>query len=175
MPNRSIDPTTHEARHTSGLVYVTHVTLTSGHSRKSYRDEVGDEAVMLCADLIDQALDLPHLHAVIPRTDGCSLSATAEGSSLVATIWSPPVELRGSSPQRVPLVTLGVATRDRHGAKLWRLLHASRESQLQTSPEQVPGAPWVAARVEVGAALMPEAMHWCGDLERCLAWAWIER
>lgn len=52
---------------------------------------------------------------------------------------------------------------------------AGHEPHLRTSPDQVPPEPWVAVRIEVGAAVMPEAMAWTGDLERCLAWAWIER
>lgn len=220
MRDWSINLTTHEARHTSGLAvrfardpaggwsgemigeypatlalddaarhlreagdaykrslqaerYLNHVTLTTGDTRRSYRHEVSDEAIGLCRDLLDDALDQPQIHTVIPRTNGCTMTATAHGRALIVTVWTPPVELRDSAPTRAPLVTFGVALDSKRGAKLWRLLHERYESQLATHIDECPAEPWVAARIEVGAAIMPEAMDWIGDFERCVAWAFL--
>jgi hypothetical protein len=36
--------------------YLRHVTLSTGHSRDSYRNEVPDDVVAVCRQLIDQAI-----------------------------------------------------------------------------------------------------------------------
>src|SRR5690606_32854111 len=110
----------------------------------------------------------------IPATN-CSMTATAEGRSLIATVWGPLTEIRNSAPMCLPLVTFGVAEHSRGGAKLWRMLHQAREPEVQTSPDNCPPEPWVAARMEVGIALLPEHAEWIGDFERCVGWAWLER
>lgn len=159
--------------------YLHHVTLTTGHSRRSYRDEVDDEAVAVCRRILDDALAAPRRHVEIPACYGCTLTATAEGGALIATVWGPPTEVRTLGLERPPLVTFGVAERSRHGVKLWRVLHQAQGANVQTSPEQRPPEPWVAARIEIGIALLGDQaeviMPIIGDLERCLAWAWIER
>jgi hypothetical protein len=155
--------------------YLHHITLTTGYTRRSYRDEVEDDAVTTCRWLLDDALDQPQEHVRIPRVQpACTITATQERRALIVTIWGPPAELRGSAPQRPPLATFGVATHSRSGAKLWRVLHET-ECRLTTSVDQCPPEPWIAARIEIGAVLMPEAMEWMGDFERCIAHAWLER
>lgn len=37
-----------------------------------------------------------------------------------------------------------------------------------------PALPWCAVRIEIGMAVHPQPADWLGDLERCLAWGWIE-
>jgi len=154
--------------------YLNHITLTTGDTRRSYRDEVSADAIDACQDLLDDALDQPEIHAVIPGIEPkCTLTAAVASGALIATVWSSPVELKGQSPQRAPLATIGVATRSTSGAKLWSVLHQMRP-ELKTFGQAPPGAPWVAARLEIGIALMPEAAHWLGDFERCLGHAWLE-
>lgn len=159
--------------------YLHHVTLTTGHSRRSYRDEVDDDVVEICSSILDDALADPRRHVEIPACYGCTLTATAEGGALIVTVWGPPTEVRTLGLQRPPLATFGVAERSRHGARLWRVLHQAQGANVQTSPEQRPPEPWVAARIEIGIVMLGDQaeviMPIIGDLERCLAWAWIER
>lgn len=152
--------------------YLYHVTLDTAHSRKSYRHEVSDDVVRTCAKLIERAIENPREHVEIPETT-CSMTATADGPSLIVTVWGPVTEIRNSPPMRPPLVTFGVA--ERSGANLWRLLHQAREANVQMSPDNCPPEPWVAARMEVGISIMPEHAEWLADFERCIGWAWIER
>lgn len=154
--------------------YLHHVTLNTAHSRKSYRHEVADDVVRACAELIERAIASPRERVAIPNTD-CTMTATAEGRALVITVWGPLTEIRNSAPMCLPLVTFGVAEHSRGGAKLWRMLHQAREPEVQTSPDNCPPEPWVAARMEVGIALLPEHAEWIGDFERCVGWAWLER
>lgn len=154
--------------------YLHHVTLNTAHSRKSYRHEVADDVVRACAELIERAIASPREYIEIPATN-CSMTATAEGRSLIATVWGPVTVARNAPAMRPPLVTLGVAEHSRSGAKLWRMLHQAREASVQTSPDNPPPEPWVAARMEVGISLMPEHAEWIADFERCVGWAWLDR
>lgn len=149
--------------------YVEHITLATGHTRRSPRSEVADEVVTALACSLRAAIagaqvPVPY---VTPR---CTLTATGEGRCLVATVW-------GGGDDRgrpVPLVTIGVATHARCGGQVWRLLHDHALLPPRTDRDRQPPAPWCAARLEPGVALHREVDDWIGDYERCLAWAWIE-
>lgn len=84
-----------------------------------------------------------------------------------------------SEPQGPALVTMAVAMRPRQGAGLWRTLHnllGGAMPPLVTDPATQPPAPWLAVALHL-PALLPAphpALHWLGDAERCIAWAWIE-
>lgn len=161
------------------MTWLEHVTLNTAHSRRSYAGEVSDEALAVARDLLADALSEPRREVDIPALDGCRLSATADGPLLIATVWGPPTELRGSGPVRPPLVTYGVALRSKPGARLWRILHQAQGTTVETDPDAQPPAPWVAARIEVGIALlaeaMPDLMAGLGDFGRVLGWAWVTR
>lgn len=156
--------------------YIHHVTLTTGHTRRSWRHEVSLEAITLAADLIESAMDQrlrgkTIIPALVPQ---CHLSATAEGRCLIMTMWGPST----GDGFAVPLVTLGVATHARCGAKLWPMLHDHATVPVQTRRAERAPEPWCAVRIEPGAALYAPPhplLPAVAELERCLAWAWIER
>lgn len=155
--------------------HLAHITLTTGHSRRSWRREVGDDTIALLQPLLADVL--AGRQVAVPGDVGdYTLSASGAGRCLIATVWGPPVAEAGGA--RPPVVTLGVAGHSRCGATLWRLLHDSPRPPA-VMPEMAitrcPPEPWCAVRIEVGAALCPDAMAWLGDFERCLAWAWLER
>jgi hypothetical protein len=155
--------------------YLTHVTLTTGHSRRSYRHEVSEQALAVCAGLLDGALSggEPRIPAIEPPL---TLTATRRGCCLAATAWAAD-EQHG----RVPVVTIGVAGHSRCGAALWRLLHAHAHPAipLRTVAGQCPAEPWCAARLDAPGIILysdvADMWYALGDLERCLAWAWLER
>ena len=141
--------------------YLHHVTLNTGHSRRSYRSEVSDVAVAAVQDSLTRALAASGARAMI--LPGYDLTAAAQGQALVATIWR----------EQTPLVTLGVALNSRSGAGLWPMLHAGTTG-LMTAGTPRPPAPWLAARIEPSVSDVT-ALHWIADYERVLAWAWVSR
>ena len=147
--------------------YIRHVTLTTGHVRDSWRQEISDEAIRACQTLITQITATVGALAQIPGVGDYHLSGVASGACLVATVWS-------GAPS-VCIATIGVAGHSRCGLHLWRELHRWGETPVVTDPDRCPTEPWVAAALDAGIARHPEAAHWLGDFERCLAWAWIER
>lgn len=140
--------------------YIEHVTLTTGHQRRSWRHEISPEAMHVVSALLDAVL--AEGETAIPAT-GCTLTATADGRCMIATVWH----------ERAPLVTFGVAAKSRCGVRLWTLLR--HHAVVPLAEVERPGEPWCAVRLEPGLALYPETAHWLGDFERRLAWAWLER
>lgn len=84
--------------------------------------------------------------------------------------------LYGAGPweTRVPIITIGVATKSRSARTLWRILHDKSPFPLATTASFPPAAPWIADRIEGGALMHPEALTWTGDFSRNLGWAWME-
>ncbi len=139
--------------------YIWHVTLQSGHSRRSMRSEIDDGVIDELAPLLESDGERP-----MPRIAGRRLRITRSGRTLLATVFA------GSAP----ICTIGVAGRSRGAARLWQALHDGAH-ELATHADDQPAAPWCAARLEVGLVMYPEDATWLGDFERCLAWTWIER
>ncbi len=153
--------------------YLHHITLTTGHSRRSYRDECADAAVAAVRGLITRARADGRASLIGPAAH-CDLTVTVDGAALVATISAPRgPHVRGQphSGETVPLVTLAVPRKSRVAPALWTLI--CTQAGYETPPAR-PSAPWCAVWLHDTIGADPEATHWLGDLERLIAWAWIE-
>lgn len=151
--------------------YIRHLTLDTGDQRDSYRDEVQDGVLEVLRPLLDRAV-AGETVAVPGDLDpaGCTMTAVrGRDRALVVTVWGPQYADTPRDPILPPLVTLGVAPSSLASATLWReWVGAERD-------DRTPSPPWCCVRLRIGLALHPQAAHWLGDLERCLAWAWIDR
>lgn len=142
--------------------YVLHVTLTTGHARRSYRDEVDDAIVaILRQQIAEMRAGLP-----VEIRPGYRLTGAAAGQALVASV----------SMGDVPMVTIGVAGNAKVSARLWDQLKVPPTPLIAGAVGEPPRAPWCA--VTIHPTILdadPATLGWLGDFERCLAWAWIER
>lgn len=101
------------------LPYIHHVTLNTGHVRRSYRTEVSDEAIEACRSLIGS----PGAR-LIPGVRGYALVQERPLTRcLTATVR--PVEDHVLGAYGPPIVTICVAMHSRCGTARWRWLHAS--------------------------------------------------
>jgi len=151
------------------MTYIRHITLTTGHVRDSYPDEVGAEALAAVGRLIDGIIAGDVAESItIPGVGAYSLNGRGTGRCLVASVYA-------DGPPSVLIATIGVAAHSRCGARLWRDLHRWGQVPVVTDPDDCPPEPWVAAALDEGLAAYPQAAEWLGDFERCLAWAWIAR
>lgn len=155
--------------------YLIHITLTTGDSRKSPRSEVGDDTLALVAPWLAEILSSGDQRP-LPAQELAhfSASATVQDGGLVCTLWAPagPHHPGRAAPGRLPMVTFGVAQRSRQGADLWALLVA----QFGAVPGiRKPAEPWCGVVVHEAAGAYRGDLHWVGDFERCVAWAWITR
>jgi hypothetical protein len=98
----------------------------------------------------------------------------AERPSRHVAVWSI------SEPQGPALVTLALAMRARAGSGVWRALQElgamDEDARARICRADPPPAPWLAVALHLPSLLpVPHpALHWLGDAERCIAWAWIE-
>lgn len=157
--------------------YIRHITLTTGHSRDSYRSEVSDAAVAVCRDLIARITAGAVAEPVqIPGVGEYYLSGRASGRCLLATVWSGRHAPSLHDPAvPAPLCTIGIASHSRCGASLWQMLHQHGETPVVTDPNRCPPEPWVAVALDAGIIEHQATAHWLGDFERCLAWAWCSQ
>lgn len=145
--------------------YIKHITLNTGHIRQSPRDEVQDVVINVLRPILREAVETHQRVPLQPGPPNLSLQATSGGQHLMVTIWD---EQLGH-----PLITLTVATRSRGASGLWTMIHKGREG-LVTDPLVTPLAPWCGVIIEPAFLHRPDAAIWAGDLERCLAWTWME-
>lgn len=144
--------------------YFSHVTLDTGHDYRSPDSAVTQGVIDLVLPHLNEALARPR---PVPNVPGYFLRATADGTSLVATV------LR----QEVPVLTFGVALEAGAAANLWHMLHDEHLRPagfppLETSPTDVPMVPWCGV-VFLNYREVIRATEWLGDYERCITWAWI--
>lgn len=157
------------------MTYITHVTITTGHTTRSQRAEVDDSTLKLLVPWLNQALLSGGQHPLpIGPLSHYSALASVEGGALVVTVFAPLGPHRQGVPfpgQTTPLVTMGVVQRSRQ-AGLWpqlvKLAGVEREAPA--------GVPWCGVVLHLAAlAAHRDAATWLGDFERCVAWAWITR
>jgi len=140
-----------------------HYTLNSGHTRVSPRSEVGPGVVGQLLPLLAAGK-----HAM-PGPPGYTLQSFREGGYF-ATIW------RGDRP----CISLAVAADESQADAIWPALekHYLSITELRgirsadfAAPRRPKSVPWCAACTILAT---PDEAEWMTDLERCLAWAWIE-
>lgn len=142
-----------------------HLSLATGHARRAARTECEDAYVSIAAQQLGEALTLRDA----PIRDGYTLRAGATGKALLATVLG---EIGGHP---APLATIAVAGSSRASHAAWAELGKPMPLALPTVPwAREPQPPWCAVRLYATIDILPEALSWLGDYERCLAWAWIE-
>ena len=147
------------------MIYITHITLQTAHSHNCRRDEIGDDAIKLCRELITSAILNPNKPVAIPGFDDYFFSGGhVSGGGLFGTVWH-----SGN-----PLVTIIMAVRSRSAAKLWHELHRHATLPPKTDINTPPQVPWIAASLTASAILDCDAMQWLGYFEQCIAWAWVD-
>ena len=147
--------------------YLHHVTLTTGHTRRTWRHEIEPDLMPTLIALVRAACEPGG--APIPGVEPpCRLLIDDRGRCARATVATIDTE--------DPIITFGIATHSRCGARLWRELHET-VMPVQTVADEWPVEPWCAVRLDPGATLyMPPhpLLPVLADLERCVAWAWME-
>jgi hypothetical protein len=157
------------------MTYITHVTLQTGHARRSPREEVSDATLALLSPWLDQLLAAgTPLPLPVPALSHFAASATVDNGALLLTLFAPlgPHQTGKPAKAELPMVTLGIAQRSRHGAQLWPLL--AQLPGIATGLER-PAEPWCAVVLHPTLAAYHGDAAWMGDFERCVAWAWITR
>ena len=141
-----------------------HITLNTGHKTKQPLSAISEEAIQAVSGVLDDLLQGGK--PAVPGFPDFWMTGAQDGQNLIVTVWT---SLQG---QRAPVLTTGVALKSRTAAKLWEVLHRDR-ADLVTGTRDMPTAPWIADRIEVGAKMRVDALAWTGDLARCIGWTWL--
>lgn len=141
--------------------YIEHLTLATGHQRRSYRDEVSPEAIALLRPLLERVAAGEQVE--VPGFPSYTIAgALGRDRALLVTLRGPPVE-----GMPCPLLTFGIAPSSRASAALWRdWMGCERD-------DRTPRPPWCCVELLPSIVVCPDALEWAGDFERCCAWAWI--
>lgn len=148
------------------MTYLHHITLSTGHTRRSPRAEVSDDTVKALAPWLAACLkhvdDYP-LPGPLGARDGFVMQASVRDGALICHV---------GQMQSGPLVTFGIAARSRQSGELWAWLCAQYGSADALA---APGTPWCAVHLHPAYAQQHGMSAWVGDFERCVVWTWLER
>lgn len=155
--------------------YISHVTLTTGHTRQSPREEVEDDVLAVLVPWLNELViggakrPLP-----VPPLSHFAANATMHNGAMVCTLWAPAGPHQPGKPARaeLPMVTFAVAQSSQQGDDLWRLLLSQFGGPAKL---EKPAEPWCAVVLHPIIAAYRGDVEWMGDFERCVAWAWITR
>lgn len=145
------------------MSYINHITLSTGHNRKSPQSEVAAGTIAWLHPWLDKLL-ANSAPMPLPETSLSGYSATAhiEQGGLVMTVFA------GAEA----LVTFAVAGRSRQAGPLWAYMIAQHGAAPGLA---APAAPWLAVALRSGLTVHREAAEWLGDFERCVAWTFLSR
>lgn len=136
--------------------FLNHITLNTGHMRKTYASEVDKQMYFTMRRLFKEAT----------RPEGAVLfenyraKTTHIGPTAITTVYG---------PDGIPILTSACSKND--DGSLWRMMHETFIGPLATKAEKSISLPYVADRIEVGASIHLDALKWTGDFSRCFAWA----
>jgi len=155
--------------------YINHITLGTGDCRRSPRSEVHDETLAVLVPWLNQARSSGKIEPLPVAPLSHFGARVVKDIGLVVTIYGPRgphTPGRPHSGEWLPLATLGIAQRSRESVDLWASLQANFGSKPGIT---APAAPWVAVAIHDTIVGYLDALQWLGDLERCIAWAWVTR
>jgi hypothetical protein len=159
--------------------YIRHLTLDTCDQRDSYRSEVAESVIAMLRPMLDRMVAGEVAQVPGDVQPACWMTArVVRGRGLLVTVSNvdhlPVYRLGQVMPvgtTRIlgtPLLTFGVAPDSLASATLWReWIGAERD-------DRTPTPPWCVVQLMPGLAGIPAAAEWLGDLERCVAWAWID-
>jgi hypothetical protein len=148
------------------MTYINHITLSTGHTRRSPRAEVSDDTINALRPWLDaciQYVDDYPLPGPLGARDGFVMAAGVAHGGLICHVGH---EFDG------PLVTFGIAQRSRQASELWAWLcaqYGARDALV------APTTPWCAVALHPAYMAQHGVSAWVGDFERCVAWTWLER
>lgn len=146
--------------------YLTHVTLVTGASARSYWQGEPPPALEAGRQLLQRSLSTGIATLQQLGWPWYLMSERPSTKALLCTVWK----------AQTRMITFGVAAHSRHGAKLWRTLHAPPTVPLAAA--DCPPEPWLASRLESDCLYLgrehPEQLGDIRSIERVIAWAFLE-
>lgn len=137
------------------MKHINHITLNTGHVRKTYPHEIDKELYFVLNRILNDSVKPGGAELF----DGYRVKSTHTDGVAIATLYA---------NDDAPILTTACSKYD--NAELWRSLHESSTVPLMTKVSDMPAAPFIADRIEQGALLHLDSMSWTGDFARCHGW-----
>ena len=157
--------------------YLNHISINTGHSRRSFLSEVDPWFLGQLRPVVAQAER--EGTAELPTPNGLMQLRCLQVPGIKPTecpVWT----LIALEHENAPLVIMGLCERSRHSLALWRALWDMKGAlPHKTLRDQPPAPGWLAVLpylhilVPLYGAGADSPAHWLGDFERCIAWAWL--
>jgi len=152
--------------------YITHLTLTTGHTRESPRSEVDDEFLATFRKRLLNQWPPRSGHTMV-RSLAPYMPKYSIRMRKLPDRHNAVIEILSKRNKNRTFVSFGVCWSEQHAEKIWSLLEELEGSQgaIGSIPER-PKAPWIAVVPHVRQLLRdPKPLQWAGDFERVIAWA----
>ena len=136
------------------MKYINHVTLNTGHTRKSYPNEVDRELYFILKRILNDSFQ-PEGAKLF---DAYILKGTPLESGAIFTLYK---------DGKIPILTTA-ATRNQN-SELWKMLLETSTITINKKLAE-PIAPYIVDRIEIGLVFDLQASSWTGDMSKCLGW-----
>lgn len=140
------------------LDYINHITLNTGHIRKTYPDEVDKKLYFVLNRIFTDSFSPEGS----PLFNGYYVKSVKSSYGILSTVFK----------NEIPIITIGITNSDPLNF-LWKELHKSAYMPLKTKIDKPVEQPYIADRLEVGAVEYLDAMEWTGDFSKCLGWIYL--
>lgn len=154
--------------------YINHITLSTGHCRRSPRSEVDDATVQLLYLWLVRAIASGAIEPLPVAALSHFGARVIKEVGLVVTLYAPRGPHTKGQPhtgEHVPIATLGIAQRSREAKELWD----GFAKHFGPTRATMPTTPYCMVAMHENIVTVMDALDWLGDLERCIAWAWVTR
>lgn len=134
------------------MQYINHVTLNTGHTRKSYPNEVNKEIYFILNRIYKDSF----------KNNGAkfkeyTIKGTPFDSGAIFTVYK----------DSVPIMTTA-STRNQN-SELWKMLLETSTITINKKLAE-PIAPYIVDRIEIGLVFDLQASSWTGDFSKCMGW-----
>lgn len=136
------------------MKYLNHITLNTGHMRKTYPDEVDKKIYFVLKRILRDSLKGEGAE-VYPNF---ILKTTQAEDATIATVYR----------DQLPILTTTCCKTD--DGSIWRTLHESAMTPLKTKANDKLPTPYIADRIEIGYMMYMNELSWAGDFSRCFGW-----
>ncbi|GED65609.1 hypothetical protein [Lysinibacillus fusiformis] len=138
---------------------INHITLNSGHIRKTNSNEVSKDLYFTLNRIYKDSFE----EIGTELFDGYTVKSTfKEIHGVITTIFD---------TNGIPVFT--TASVINFESKMWEILHESSALPLRTNIDTPPQTPYIADRLEQGYFLHLDVSEWSGDFARCFGWMYI--
>lgn len=138
------------------MKYINHITLNTGHLRKTKPNEVNKELYFILKRLYKDSLK-----EEVEIYEGYTMKSVQDDLGVAITVYS--------KKDNLPILTTAISKTDTLGV-LWKMIHDTSGLPLVTDKNNPVSLPYIADRVEFGALYHLDATRWTGDFSRCMGW-----